>query len=56
MGSFCNVQWLSIDGFSVINRTNYPLSLVVAPLVQLQFQINYDLHCFDAATIIRGFP
>ncbi|MBC1221787.1 amino acid adenylation domain-containing protein [Nostoc sp. UCD121] len=44
---------LEIDGFSAVNRSNYPLSLIVAPLVQLQLQINSDRHCFDVATITR---
>jgi amino acid adenylation domain-containing protein len=44
---------LEIDGFSAVNRTNYPLSLIVAPLVQLQLQINSDRNCFDTATITR---
>lgn len=44
---------LEIDGFSAVNRTNYPLCLIVAPLVKLQLQINSDRHCFDAATITR---
>lgn len=44
---------LEIDGFSAVNRTNYPLCLIVAPLVQLQLQINSDRYCFDAATITR---
>ncbi|BAY23352.1 amino acid adenylation domain-containing protein [Calothrix sp. NIES-2100] len=52
---------LEIGGFSVVNRTNYPLSLIVAPLEQLQLQINSDTYGtsdgdrtrFDAATITR---
>jgi amino acid adenylation domain-containing protein len=44
---------LEIDGFSVVNRSNYPLCLIVAPLEQLQLQINSASTRFDAATITR---
>jgi non-ribosomal peptide synthetase component F len=44
---------LELDGFSAVNLTNYPLSLIVVPLIQLQLQINSDRTRFDAATITR---
>ncbi|BAY99589.1 amino acid adenylation domain-containing protein [Tolypothrix tenuis PCC 7101] len=44
---------LEIEGFSAVNRSNYPLCLIVAPLEQLQLQINSDTHSFEPATITR---
>lgn len=44
---------LEICDFTVVNRTNYPLSVIVAPNAQLLLKIIYDRRYFDAATITR---
>ena len=44
---------LQFCDFTVVNRTNYPLSVIVAPNAQLLLKIIYDRRYFDAATITR---
>ncbi|CCQ61736.1 non-ribosomal peptide synthetase [Crocosphaera watsonii] len=44
---------LQIADFKVINRTNYPLTILVSCKKQLSFKVIYDLSSFAPATIKR---
>lgn len=44
---------LKIHNVRAVERTNYPLTLVAEPGLELSLQLNYDCHRFDAATISR---
>lgn len=44
---------LEICNVSVVNRTNYPLLVIVVPGSELLLKIIYDCQLFDDATIIR---
>ena len=44
---------LQIDNLQVIERTNYPLTLVVMPEWELLIQISYDGNRFNGDTIVR---
>jgi amino acid adenylation domain-containing protein/non-ribosomal peptide synthase protein (TIGR01720 family) len=44
---------LQIENLQAIERTNYPLTLVVMPARELWIQISYDCDRFDAETIAR---
>jgi surfactin family lipopeptide synthetase C len=44
------LEFLNVRG---VERTNYPLTLVVLPGTQLSLQLSYDCRSFDAATITR---
>jgi surfactin family lipopeptide synthetase C len=44
---------LEIHNVRAVERTNYPLTLVAEPGLELYLQLNYDCHRFDGATISR---
>jgi amino acid adenylation domain-containing protein len=44
---------LEIHRVRVISRTNYPLTVVVVPGLELTLRIGYQCHRFDTATITR---
>jgi amino acid adenylation domain-containing protein/non-ribosomal peptide synthase protein (TIGR01720 family) len=46
-------QGLRVDRARTIERTNYPLTLVVAPGEQLSLRLNYDATRFERATVSR---
>ena len=46
-------QGLRVDRSRTIERTNYPLTLVVVPGEQLTLRLNYDVTRFDPATVSR---